>query len=219
MSECKLLAGPLTYVLQLSLGLCALSILYVKWKREYPQRELKVFSFDVSKQVAGMGFAHLLNMVIAVHLADGDQCRWYFINFFIDVTLGTICNYGLIQLSKYIAYKKNWSHLDMGNYQHSTRKINRSYIMQLGLWLGIIATTKLLIYSIILIPSHSSLDDFGKWVLHPVSTNSTAELAVVMVVFPVLFNIFQFWVQDTFLKGDCHYIEKPYTITEEYTEL
>ena len=220
MSECKLLAGAITYLLQLTLGGSALGILYFKWKREYPRRELKVFSFDVSKQVIGMCFAHILNMAIAVHISGKeDQCRWYFINYFIDATFGTILNYLFVRLSRYIALRKEWDLLEMGNYQHNSRKINKSYILQLALWLSIILLVKLILYGVILVPGHDNLNSFGKWILQPVSKNSNAELAVVMVVFPILFNLFQIWIQDSFLKGNCHYIEKPYTVTSEYAEL
>ena len=220
MSECKLLAGAITYLLQFTLGCSAMGILYYKWTHEYPKRELKVFMFDVSKQVVGMCFAHILNMTIAVHISgNDDQCRWYFINYCIDATLGTGLNYLFVRLSKYISSQKQWDLLDMGNYQHSSRKINKSYLLQLGLWLCIIGLVKLILYGVVLVPGHDNLNSFGKWILGPVSKDSTAELAIVMVVFPILFNIFQIWIQDTFLKGDCHYIETPYTLTEEYSEL
>lgn len=220
MTYCKLLAGPLTYILQVTLGCMALSVLYVKWRGEYPKRTKKVFAFDISKQVIGMGFAHIINMGIAFKLGHNkDECRWYFINYFIDVTLGTLCNYGLLYGVKRIAFQRDWDMLDMGTYQHSTRKCNLSYLVQLCTWLGIISMTKLILYTSILIPAKNNLNNFGEWILLPVSSNESAELAVVMVLFPLIFNIAQFWIQDTFLKGKCHYVEKPYTITDNYTSL
>ena len=51
------------------------------------------------------------------------------------------------------------------------------------------------------------LDSFGKWFLGPVSHNNTLELVIVMVVFPLIFNIIQFWIQDNILKGRRHYLE------------
>ena len=55
-------------------------------------------------------------------------------------------------------------------------------------------------------PLAEVLNSYGRWVLGPVSHNIHLELTIVMVVFPLIFNVIQFWIQDTFLRGKKHYM-------------
>src|SRR5438876_10634597 len=63
--ECKLL-GPFSLVIQGSLG--ALALLSLVWKRyrERPQRPLKIWWFDVSKQVFGSVLVHITNLLMSL---------------------------------------------------------------------------------------------------------------------------------------------------------
>ena len=58
-----------------------------------------------------MGFAHIINISIAILFNDkfdmDDECRWYFLNFFIDVTFGILFNYLLLKHSSKYFKKKN----------------------------------------------------------------------------------------------------------------
>jgi hypothetical protein len=74
-------------------------------------------------------------------------------------------------------------------------------------WLFIILLSKVVILAIILLPFREQLNSLGKLVLEPVSSNNTLELCIVMIMFPLLFNILQFWIQDNILKGHRHYID------------
>ena len=59
--ECKLL-GPFAVLVQGALGLLALlSLVYKRW-RERPQRPVKIWAFDASKQVVGSALLHLANL-------------------------------------------------------------------------------------------------------------------------------------------------------------
>ena len=208
---CRLIGGSETYFIQLLLGILSLSSLYFKRKREYPQRQWSVFKYDVSKQIIGMGFAHIINISIAILFNDkfnmDDECRWYFLNFFIDVTFGIFFNYLLLKHSSKYFKRKNFKALTPGEYLPGNSCYNKSFIMQLGVWLFIILLSKAIVLSIILIPFKHQLDDFGRWFLGPVSHNNTLELVIVMIILPILFNIIQFWVQDNILKGKRHYID------------
>jgi hypothetical protein len=116
--ECKLL-GPFSLVIQGALG--ALALLSLVWKRyrERPQRPLKIWWFDVSKQVFGSVLVHVTNLLMSMLSAgelsfklhppvaakamtkllrrDGDDgpyqpnpCSFYLLNLAIDV--GTSLN-------------------------------------------------------------------------------------------------------------------------------
>ena len=63
--ECRLL-GPFALLVQGALGgLALLSLVYKRW-RERPQRPLKIFLFDVSKQVVGSVLTHIVNILMSM---------------------------------------------------------------------------------------------------------------------------------------------------------
>lgn len=63
--ECRLL-GPFALFVQLGLGaLALLSLVYKRW-RERPQRPLKIWFFDVSKQVFGSVLVHIANVFMSM---------------------------------------------------------------------------------------------------------------------------------------------------------
>lgn len=63
--ECRLL-GPFALLVQLALGgLAMLSLVYKRW-RERPQRPVKVWFFDVSKQVFGSVLVHAANVFMSM---------------------------------------------------------------------------------------------------------------------------------------------------------
>lgn len=96
--ECRLL-GPFALVIQASLGaLALLSLVYKRW-RERPQRPIKVWAFDVSKQVVGSMLLHIANLLMSM-LSSGElstptftanqyhanPCSFYLLNLAIDVS-------------------------------------------------------------------------------------------------------------------------------------
>ena len=102
--ECRLL-GPFALIVQLALGALALLVLVYKRWRERPQRPVKIWAFDVSKQVVGSVLLHMANLVmsmlssgklgvdVAVEAVVGDDgqesdnpCSFYFLNLLIDVS-------------------------------------------------------------------------------------------------------------------------------------
>lgn len=107
--ECNLL-GDFALLVQAALGLLAVSSLAVKRMREHPRRPLKIWFFDVSKQVFGSVLLHLANILMSMlssgkfdvanvspatttHLvskdSEGDQpnpCSFYLLNLAIDVS-------------------------------------------------------------------------------------------------------------------------------------
>lgn len=96
--ECRLL-GPFSLLVQAALGaLALLSLVYKRWK-ERPQRPVKVWAFDVSKQVFGSAMLHLANLLMSMFSAGHfeitstytpNPCSFYLLNLGIDVSL---CSY------------------------------------------------------------------------------------------------------------------------------
>ena len=93
--ECRLL-GPFALVVQAALGaLALLSLVYKRW-RERPQRPLKIWAFDASKQVVGSALLHVANLLMSM-LSSGqltvkaddyqaNPCSFYLLNLAIDVS-------------------------------------------------------------------------------------------------------------------------------------
>lgn len=95
--ECQLL-GPFSIFIQGALGLLALlSLVYKRW-RERPQRPIKIWAFDVSKQVVGSMLLHLVNLLMSImssgqltavpsakHHDTSNPCSFYLLNLAIDV--------------------------------------------------------------------------------------------------------------------------------------
>lgn len=92
--ECQLL-GPFSLVVQAALGaLALLSLVYKRWK-ERPQRPVKIWAFDVSKQVFGSAMLHLANLLMSMFSAghfeitrtyQPNPCSFYLLNLGIDVS-------------------------------------------------------------------------------------------------------------------------------------
>lgn len=101
--ECNLL-GNFALLVQGALGLLAVSSLAVKRWREEPRRPLKIWFFDVSKQVFGSVLLHLANILMSM-LSSGkfdvaaststvqgvkgeepNPCSFYLLNLAIDVS-------------------------------------------------------------------------------------------------------------------------------------
>lgn len=93
--ECRLL-GPFALFVQGALGaLALLSLVYKRW-RERPQRPVKIWAFDASKQVVGSGLLHVANLLMSM-LSSGElivtagayqanPCSFYLLNLAIDVS-------------------------------------------------------------------------------------------------------------------------------------
>jgi len=105
--ECSLL-GPFAILVQGALGCMALlALVYKRW-RERPQRPLKIWVFDVSKQVVGSVLVHIANLLMSM-LSSGqftmkldasvavramnangkyrpNPCSFYLLNLAIDVS-------------------------------------------------------------------------------------------------------------------------------------
>jgi hypothetical protein len=93
--ECRLL-GPFSLLVQAALGgLALLSLVYKRW-RERPQRPIKIWAFDVSKQVFGSCMLHVFNLLLSMFSAghfeirqeyQPNPCSFYLLNLGIDVSV------------------------------------------------------------------------------------------------------------------------------------
>ncbi|KAH7118933.1 FK506-binding protein-like protein 2 precursor [Dendryphion nanum] len=220
--ECHLL-GSYALLVQGALGLLAVSSLVVKRLRETPRRPLKIWFFDVSKQVFGSVLLHLANILMSMlssgkfdvaaktqattQLAEPDEagkqpnpCSFYLLNLAIDTTIGIPILVLLLKLlHKAFALTplaKPQESIRSGNYGHPPRAtwwLKQSLIYFLGL-LGM----KFCVFLIFqLLPWIAWV---GDWALRWTEGNEAVQITFVMFIFPLIMNAMQYWIIDGFIK-------------------
>ncbi|KAI9720641.1 MAG: hypothetical protein M1812_002821 [Candelaria pacifica] len=216
--ECKLL-GSFALLVQGALGLLALSSLVWKRYRERPQRPLKIWAFDASKQVVGSALLHIANLIMsmfssgqfsAVQLKvtpasqdayQPNPCSFYLLNLAIDTTIGIPILVILLRLLTYgfslTPFGKPIESIQSGHYGHPPKAkwwAKQSFIYFLGL-LGM----KACVFFIFQILPWISL--VGDWALRWTEGNETLQIFFVMLFFPVIMNALQYYIIDSFIKG------------------
>lgn len=203
MSECKLLSDAFSYLIQIFLGLVSISSLVYKRYLERPQRPWKIWGFDVGKQLVGGFFVHLGNIAVSSYIlnkAGGDECAWYFINFFVDCTLGV----GIVYVSHklicdLVIYLQPHSVLGhIGDY-HDPPQIN-IWVIQLIPYILSLIINKVIIVSF-LYGLENSMTHLGNWLFGAFKDNPQEELVIVMILCPWLLTTLQFWLFDKLLKA------------------
>ncbi|EPS31206.1 hypothetical protein PDE_06161 [Penicillium oxalicum 114-2] len=206
--ECKLL-GPFSLLVQAALGALALSSLVYKRWRERPQRPLKVWAFDASKQVFGSGLLHLANLLLSMFSAGElgirkaykpNPCSIYLLNLGIDTTLGIPILIMILRGLNYIAFYTPLANppesIESGNYGQPPRALwwlKQSMIYFIGL-LGM----KICVF--FLISLFPFIIKVGDWALGWTEGNTALQIAFVMLLFPVIMNALQYYIIDHFIK-------------------
>lgn len=194
--------GLFADVVQLALGLVAVSTLVFKRYRERPRRPWRIWFMDVSKQGLGALFAHILNLFLSALLSWNSTCSderaWYAMNFVVDVTVGVVLNIAMLKMLRVVAYRCNWNSLKIsGDYGRPPRL--RVWWLQLSSWMVIVLASKAFL-AVIMYMFEGAVSEFGCWAMSPVADKPRLELVLVMVVGPYILNAIQFWILDNFLK-------------------
>ncbi|KAG9407264.1 hypothetical protein AC1031_001954 [Aphanomyces cochlioides] len=223
-NNCTLLSGTFETLVQIGLGIVALSVLVLKRTLEKPQRPFQVWAYDASKQAIGAGVAHAANLFIAIMLVKmaksenaKDECAFYFINFTLDTSLGVAVNWLLLRLSMAAAIHFDWTWLQVpGFYGNPIR--TSVWLAQLAMWIVIVLTAKIIIARFIY-ALETPLNNFGNWLFDPLSDYPKVELLFVMVACPCLMNALQFWITDNFLKKPAAKSDDDKSVVNEKTPL
>lgn len=200
--QCKLLEGWYAFFIQGLLGLLALSSLLIKRWREIPKRTWTIWMMDVSKQGVSSLCIHFLAIFIALLMStltkDTNQCAWYFLIFIIDTILGTLISYGLLILTTKIAIRYKITSLEKsGEYGIPPSKL--IWIKQLSVWCIIVLVARGISIFIIW-GSPQQLAVFANLIANPFKNKPKLFLGLVMVLCPLIINLIQMWIQDSFLK-------------------
>ncbi|KAH6606515.1 vacuolar membrane [Trichoderma cornu-damae] len=220
--ECQLL-GPFALLVQAALGgLAMLSLVYKRW-REHPQRPVKVWFFDVSKQVFGSVLVHMSNIfmsmltsgrfsikvgpaVVERLMPRGDDtyvpnpCSFYLLNLAIDTTVGIPILIVLLRVFSALAsltpFGKPAESIQSGYYGNPPNAwwwLKQSFIYFAGLF-----GMKLCVLIIfIMMPWISRV---GDWALGWTEGNEKLQVAFVMMIFPLIMNALQYYIIDSFIK-------------------
>lgn len=202
-NTCKILGNQLSYLIQVFLGVSVVLSLLCKRHFERPKRPLRIWILDVGKMLTGGFFVHLGNIIVSEFILNSDnsdECSWYFINFFVDCTLGV----GVV----YISHKTICKIIDkLKGYSSDITKIGfygnpidySIWIKQNMIYLAALFINKIIITSI-LYEARKPIGRFGNWLFSPVRSKPNLELILVMVICPWILTTLQFWLFDIMLK-------------------
>jgi STIMATE family len=220
--ECELL-GPFAILVQAALGLLALlSLVYKRW-RERPQRPIKIWAFDASKQVFGSVLLHLANLVMSMFSAGQIQasvaqaaagaagvnggkyqpnpCSFYLLNLAIDTTLGIPILIIILRLltagASLTPLANPPESIRSGNYgtpPRATWWLKQSMIYFIGL-LGM-KSCVFIVFELL-----PWIVQVGDWALRWTEGNEAVQIAFVMLIFPLIMNAMQYYIIDSFIKN------------------
>jgi STIMATE family len=221
--ECELL-GPFAILVQAALGaLALLSLVYKRW-RERPQRPIKIWAFDASKQVFGSVLLHLANLVMSMFSAgeiqasvaeaaasvagvDGEKyqpnpCSFYLLNLAIDTTVGIPILIIILRLlhaaASFTPLANPPESIQSGNYgtpPRATWWLKQSMIYFIGL-LGM-KTCVFIVFELL-----PWIVQVGDWALRWTEGNEAIQIAFVMLIFPLIMNALQYYIIDSFIKNN-----------------
>ena len=203
-SSCQLLSGAFAFIVQGVLGFVALSSLLIKRHLERAPRPLHVWLLDVSKQGFGGVLIHFANIGTSVWLArrggrGGDECAFYFENFFVDCTLGVVVVTALLRAAERAAARRGCDAVARGGEYGEPPRLG-AFAAQLGVFCACLLANKLLMAAGIWL-LYPAMVACGDWLFRPLRAHPNAELVVVMVLCPWLLTTLQFWLFDTALKA------------------
>ncbi|KAI0851474.1 vacuolar membrane protein-domain-containing protein [Daldinia vernicosa] len=222
--ECQLV-GPFALIVQLALGgLALLSLVYKRW-RERPQRPVKIWFFDVSKQVFGSVLVHIANVFmsmltsgrfsmkldpITVQTAERllrredeyypNPCSFYLLNLAIDTTIGIPILIILLRivtgLVAYTPWGKPPESIQSGNYGNPP---NAWWWFKQSViyFCGLFGMKICVLIIFLVVPWISRV---GDWALRWTEGNERVQIVFVMMLFPLIMNAIQYYIIDSFIK-------------------
>ncbi|KAF9161820.1 hypothetical protein DFQ27_005774 [Actinomortierella ambigua] len=199
-ASCGLMSSFAIFV-QLLLATIAFSTLIFKRSKERPMRPIRIWLFDVSKQIVGGVVIHSLNLLAATVFGlsseqkDSNPCIWYFLNIFLDTTFGVGVLWLFLKGADMYFEKARTPGMrtgDYGNPPQFRRWWRQTLVFSLGL-----VVMKIVV---VIVLTQPFLFTFGAWVLGWTLGDEKLQIVFVMLILPLSMNIVQFWVIDQFLK-------------------
>ncbi|KAI9844722.1 MAG: hypothetical protein M1838_002061 [Thelocarpon superellum] len=236
--ECKLL-GPFALFVQGGLGLLAMLSLVWKRHRERPRRPLKVWAFDVSKQVVGSLLVHVANLLMSMlsagqfsvhpkvaaatgrsddsthHVYQPNPCSFYLLNLAIDTTLGIPVLIFLLRITTKLClltpFGQPAESIQSGNYGRPP-KTWWWFKQSIIYFLGLLGMKICVYFIFALLPWISRI---GDWALRWTEGNEMIQVFFVMLLFPVIMNALQYYIIDSFIKDQTPSDHEPIPSVDE----
>ncbi|KAI7898686.1 vacuolar membrane protein-domain-containing protein [Cokeromyces recurvatus] len=202
---CKLL-DSFAILVQIGLASTALITLFYKRSRERPQRPMIVWALDVSKQFMGAAVVHFLNLAVS-YIAGRPRnggprtnlCVWYFLNVAIDTTIGVAILWFWLHLIQALLETCHVKQVRTGQYgSPPLRHMLVPWFKQTIIFILAESLMKLCVYG--MFRHFPFLFFWGEWVLRWTKGNYKYQVIFVMLIFPLIMNIVQFWIVDTIVK-------------------
>ncbi|EJS41400.1 YPL162C [Saccharomyces arboricola H-6] len=216
---CQLL-GPVSLFVQTLMGMTAVAVLLIKRNYEHPRRKMIVWSYDIGKQIIGSLGIHFLNLGISILKRrrkllfsagtsgddDEDQCDWYFLNLLLDTTVGIPILWLCLYVIESVLKSLHIQNIESGNYFPSKTIRNRprtplfsAFLKQLHIFIIGLGVMKVCVFLIL-----NYLEDWAYWfadlILGWSDSWPNLQVFLVMFVFPILLNCFQYFCVDNVIK-------------------
>ncbi|KAG9305905.1 hypothetical protein G9A89_016557 [Geosiphon pyriformis] len=198
--QCALL-DRFAILVQILLGTIAFSTLIYKRHRERPQRPLRIWFFDVSKQIIGSFMMHGLNLLASVIAGksveeDSNPCVWYFLNIFLDCTLGVFILFSILKILQLVITAFGVEGMQSGDYG-SPPRITWWFKQLVGFIISLF-TMKIIV--VLILRTAPLLFEVGEWAIRWTEQSTKLQVVFVMLIFPLIMNIVQFWLVDQVIK-------------------
>jgi len=202
--------------------------LVVLWRCEQPRRTFMTWLGDISKQMIGAGWSHIMNVFVALLLGEAvtagatdNECVWYLLGFLGDVVFSTFLSWWAIKALRPVMRERfdivigdydggasidnDTSPSDAGCPNACASKSARHpwwmWCVQTLIWLAIMTIIKVVV-SVGVYSSKDILYTSLAWCFHLAGLchHEHAQLITSIIIIPVIGDAFQFAVQDGFLK-------------------
>ncbi|KAK9447858.1 vacuolar membrane protein-domain-containing protein [Limtongia smithiae] len=201
-NQCQLL-GPFALVVQGAMGgLAVLSLVYKRYHEE-PRRPVLVWTFDVSKQVLGASGIHVMNLFLSIlssaskEEAPTNPCNWYFLNILLDTTIGVPILWFFLTVISRLVRQVGVTGTRSGEY--GTPPQFSSFMRQAVMYFLGLSMMKFMVYVLLaVLPFWDALAGF---LLAWAQGHERTEVAFVMLVFPLIMNMVQYYLVDSIIKA------------------
>ncbi|CAL9735007.1 hypothetical protein MOSE0_G04830 [Monosporozyma servazzii] len=221
--KCQLL-GPASLIIQSIMGLLIIMVLLLKRTYESPKRKLRIWLYDIIKQLGGSFVIHMLNIMLSVWKHDNiivcredesendDECDWYFVNLLMDTTLGIPILYYILHGIEHIGMKYNISNIKSGDYFDDNEILNvnkhkqrirspkfQAFLKQFIIFIIALIIMKFIIYMILnYMVSLAYL--IANLIIGWSDPWPNFQVFLIMFVCPLLLNCFQYYCVDNIIK-------------------
>jgi hypothetical protein len=189
-------------ILQFSLLFFVVIAMVLKNHFDKNKREWLIWFLDMSKQGLSAVSIHLVNLILSTIMGYtiADPCKWYFVNLFLDSTIGVFFSCFFLNYLKNEFQHKYPSYFQTGFYG-GHYFVN--WCKQTSFWVFVVGISKFITF-FVLFYFRYPMQFFVDFVFGFMSSENE-ELIFVMIIFPLIFNIFAVLFADASLKGTIPY--------------